>query len=243
MSSATSRKGVAQKWWETNEVVSAVLRYSNPRDAFFCRSVCRYWCEVVNNAPSAFWRLVVGACVPSCELTLKLLSRVTPQYMELRHFSKMSLGNTRTLQHVLFVDITSKLLLWLTNVPLVTPVQHLYDVAEAILHDELEPCDLSLLGSGLPLERTKTIEQHTWPTRGGKKGWRLDMIIVVRGFVRRPRGEDTTDIKQPDNAMTESRIDTEASEVDVRECPREWPAKDNLVPQEFSNFHEKFCCW
>jgi hypothetical protein len=79
-------------------------------------------------------------------------------------------------------DITNHPILWLTNVACNTPIQLIYDVVAWTLAPFLDAHEVVLLGSGILLDRSKKIDEVTWPIRSGKKGWRMDMWIVVRGF-------------------------------------------------------------
>lgn len=166
------------------------------------------------------------AVVPSCATTIALLDHVTPMYREHRHFSKMSLGNMLTLQHVFFVDTAHFPLGWITSVPVSTFAAKLYDVAEALTFGEIDPIELSLLASGVCLERAKTISEHAWPVRRGARGWRLDLIVVIRGFNR--------------SRQTAASIVTEAPIVDGIMQRLEKPVKvtnlSELRPIEFSEF-------
>lgn len=165
------------------EFILRVLQFAYPLAAFDGRLVCRAWNDAVNNGSSTFWRHIVAACLPWCDMTLQLLDHAAPKrYFAVRHFSKMSLSNMKTLQHVMICDVTNHPLLWFTNVAVSTPVELLYDAVAATLFEFLDAHEISLVAAGVPLDRTKRIEDHRWPVRGGKRGWRLDMLIIVRGF-------------------------------------------------------------
>lgn len=222
-------------------LLGLILAFASPRAAFDSRLVCKAWNEVVNNGSSSFWRHVVGACVPSCEMTIRLLERASPKYRELRHFSKMSLANSKTLQHVIVCDIINRPLLWLTNVAGTTPVALLYKAVSRVVSPFLDDAEIVLLASGLPLERTKTLEEHQWPVRGkGNKGWRLDMLIVIRAFhyarAALKKVQPTASIVEPtdegeagdDRAASTSCIEAEVNNASDAAAPTVNP-DDSLV--------------
>jgi hypothetical protein len=223
-------------------LVETILSFSHPRTAFDARLVSKTWNEVVSRGSSSFWRYVVGACLPWCALTLQLLEQATPKYKELRHFSKMSLANTKTLQHILVCDITNHPVLWLTNVACTTRADHLYKAVAKALEDFLDVDEIALLAAGVPLERTKTIDAHHWPFRGDKKGWRLDMWVVVRGFhysraVPKVRPTISCSNQEEDNTIAEKVMtDVEAPIRLVEEPPSPLRSYPNVFPVDLDQY-------
>jgi hypothetical protein len=161
------------------------------------------------------------------------------RYLHLRHFSKMSLANTTTLQHVLICDVAAVPLLWLTSVPLCTPSVVIYELV-ALLVDGL-PQHLHLLACGLPLQKQLTLAEHRWQGRqrttpGGTsvKGWRLDLYIVVTSMVAMCDAErqrltivpmdlraalENADVRREKCQRTLSPVRNEVSEAETSEYP------------------------
>jgi hypothetical protein len=143
----------------------------------------------VENGSCAFWEGVIGGVLPSTRMPTFLLKKYCPLYGELRHYSKMSLANQLTIQHVVLFDVTCFPITWLTNVAL---SQQVGDLALAVwfcIPSEQRPADsmeLELIGNGILLDLRKTLGEHVWPGRSGRSGCRGDLCLVVKGLQLSP---------------------------------------------------------
>ena len=177
------------KWWQIEDLVRVILNFAEAKTAFRSRAVSRTWQLVVEAEKSSFWEAVVTDVLPSCRLPTLLLKKYCPRYSQLRHFSKMSLANQLTLQHVVVFDVSFFPLVWLTNVALSTTVSDIALVIFYVIPDERRCHDVSalhLLGNGLLLESRKTLAEHTWIGRTGRSGCRGDLCIIVKGYQADP---------------------------------------------------------
>lgn len=155
----------------------------------------------------------------------------------------MSLANVKSLQHVIVCDITNHPVLWFTNVACQTNIQLIYDAVAHSLAPFLDAHEVVLLGSGIVLDRFKKIDEMVWPTRSGRKGWRLDMWIVVRGFEYSCAPMKKAQMQEKNSVADASEDPSAASFVsfnsvvlqEVKEPQREYPVVD---PVDFLEFLE-----
>ena len=173
------------KWWENEDLTSIVIAFADGKSAFTGRLVSRLWRRLLEAAGSPRWESIITAVLPSCCAPTLLLKKYCPRYAQLRHFSKMSLANQLTLQHVVVFDVGFYPIVWLTNVNMSTQVADIMLVVCFAIPPERRPADvgvMEILGNGLLLEARKTLTEHVWPGRGGRSGCRGDLCVVVKNL-------------------------------------------------------------
>jgi hypothetical protein len=175
----------AGKWWQIDDLVAIILAFAEGKAAFCARAVSRLWRRITEDGSSSFWEGIILDVLPSVRAPTLLLKKYCPRYAQLRHFSKMSLANQLTVQHLVLFDVTFFPIAWLTNVALSTLVADIALVLFYCIPPEqkpLEPAAMVLLGNGQLLDPRKPLAEHVWPGRGGRSGCRGDLCVVVKSL-------------------------------------------------------------
>lgn len=173
-----------QRWYDQVKVVRLVLLFTEPRTAFLARGVRRAWQDVLLQLTDdpAVWGHLISACIPSFRFTWRLMQRILPAYGKLRVFSISDLRVTNQIPNLVLADSSGIPLAWVTNVPMSTMGYDLCDLVYPFLPPGTTECP-DLIAMGTKVEKTKRLQELSWTQRSGKKGWRLDLLVTIRGFL------------------------------------------------------------
>ena len=181
------------RWCEIDVVVEAILEYCDPQTAFFAgRAVSTTWQHALHTLGNHSWRHITTSCARRTLVVTKLLSKVCPEYEQVRKFCIDSLRESRTLIPHLMLLVNGSPILWLTDVPQGVTFSELLELGLPHRGDRLELSDVAV-ACGCRLNASVPISDHVWAVKpvGGKSGgggsgsgggWGYDMAVMCNAL-------------------------------------------------------------